>query len=437
MMRYLRNRNIYLFFYICFIPLFIASCKEGEDVSEYTMSVYSSSPGVINTVKKAYQMTDLKFTPVNNIAYNVGTYYANNTYQGMIYSSVRELDLYAGIDVSLHTIMTAIHNPHSKIYTEKVNEPPYYGTLACCAYYGTHCSSFVSYALGLPYVYYSYDFPKSDEMEEINFSDPDVIHVGDILWTGGNTGGHVALITGLSKSESGHVNALEISESWPTGCVREIVLLGQFLHLMQTKFTKIFRYKGIDSNIEYQSFAEFVPVSGEQYVPFTYNDDLCVDKGDKSCYLEGEPVAINLMHDADRLEIIKDNELYQEIEIKDHLDIYMESLPFGDYKACVYSGGIKSDFTYWKMVKATTEVDREKFIVYFDSPNAVPHKIRLADKTGLRAAGTLNRLLTEDEKAQGYAVLEKDQLNDAYPYIHLSYQTEYGNIIDKPLQWIK
>jgi hypothetical protein len=89
------------------------------------------------------------------------------------------------------------------------------------------------------------------------------------------------------------------------------------------------------------------------------------------------------------------------------------------------------------MVKATTEVDREKFIVYFDSPNAVPHKIRLADKTGLRAAGTLNRLLTEDEKAQGYAVLEKDQLNDAYPYIHLSYQTEYGNIIDKPLQWIK
>ena len=44
--------------------------------------------------------------------------------------------------------MTAIHNPRSKIYTEKLDQSPYHG-YNCKAYYGTVCSGLVSYALGI------------------------------------------------------------------------------------------------------------------------------------------------------------------------------------------------------------------------------------------------------------------------------------------------
>ena len=74
--------------------------------------------GAINAVKKAYQMTDITFTPLQSIAYNIGTYQANVTYKGMIYSSVKELGTFVGPNVSFHTFMTAIHNPRSRIYTD-------------------------------------------------------------------------------------------------------------------------------------------------------------------------------------------------------------------------------------------------------------------------------------------------------------------------------
>ena len=104
--------------------------------------------GAINAVKKAYQLTDIIFSPLLPIAYNQGTYKPNSTYKGMIYSSVKEIGTYVGSNVSFHTFMTAIHNPRSRIYTDRIDEPPYNGT-NCRSYYGTVCSGLVSYALGL------------------------------------------------------------------------------------------------------------------------------------------------------------------------------------------------------------------------------------------------------------------------------------------------
>ena len=40
--------------------------------------------GAINAVKKAYQLTNITFTPLNPIAYNTGTYQPNTSYKGMI-----------------------------------------------------------------------------------------------------------------------------------------------------------------------------------------------------------------------------------------------------------------------------------------------------------------------------------------------------------------
>lgn len=405
---------------------FITGCETEDKASDYVMSIYSTSPGVINSVKKAYQMTDLKFTPKNNIDYNYGTYFANNTYQGLIYSSVKEIQTYVGSDVSFHTFMTAINNPRSKIYTEHIDQLPYHG-VNCKAYYGTVCSDFVCYSLGIS-GYASYSFPTSKNFRKLISYHPDSVQVGDVLYKKD----HVALITGLAKDKSGHVKALEISEAAQRGCERNSVTSTEFEIMMGTEYISIHRYIDIDKNTEYQSHAEFVPVMGEQSIPFVYNDDICVDKGDKSCYLESEEIVINILHSVEKLEIYKDDLLYKEIDIRDNLDISLKDLPYGDYKARVSWGGINSDYTYWKVVNVTTKIDRSSGRIYFSSKNAVPYKINVTNIHGSPAYG---RKITDQERAQGYVIISKDHFSKNYPYLRVKFQTEYGNIIDKPKNW--
>ena len=428
----MRYPNLQYYFYLIIALFLVTGCEKGEDISGYKMSIYSTSPGVINTVKKAYQMTDLKFTPKADIEYNKGVYYTNTTYQGLIYSSVKEIDTYVGTDISFHTFMTAINNPRSKLYTVHINQSPYQGT-NCRAYYGTVCSAFVSYALGLPVVFHSYDFPASKLMQKLSSYHPDSIQVGDVLYKSG----HVAIITGLGKDETGHVKALEISEAVQNGCIRNVVTSSNFESMMNNKYKSIHRYLEIDKNTDYQSLAEFVPVMGEQSIPFVYNDDICVDKGDKSCYLEGEDVVVNIMHSVDKLEIYKDNSLYQEMDINDNLDISLKDLPYGDYKARVSWGDIYSDYTYWKVVNVMTKLDRVNSIVYFSSANAIPYKIKVCNKAGGRLVNIYTHRLTDEEITQGYALIPPDGITKDYPYLHVSFNTEYGNIIDKPKKWFE
>lgn len=407
------------------LSLFFICCDEISP--EYKMSIYSTNTGVINTVKKAYQLTDLTFTPVNNLTYNIGTYYKNTHYKGMIYSSVKEFDLYVGNDVSVYTFMTAIQNPRSKLYTDEVNKYPYHG-INCCSYYGTTCSAFVSYSLGLPNILFSCDFPFSKLMKRLESFNVDSLHVGDVLWRKG----HVALITGLSKDELGHVNALEISEAIQQGCVRNIVTSKRFLEMMGTDYSSVYRYLEIDRNLEFKSISEFVPVLGEKINSFSYNNFLCVDKGDKSCYLEREEVVVNIFQDVDRLEIYKNNELYQVIDVRGNIDISLGQLPYGDYKARVSWDNNVSDFTCWKVVNVETKYDRKSGVLYFKSLNAIPFKLRGANLAGDRSSIILNRIISKNEREQGYIVIPKDSITESFPYLHVSFKTDYGKIIDIP-----
>ena len=194
--------------------------------------------GAINAVKKAYQLTDITFTPLRSIAYNVGIYQPETAYQGMIYSSVKETGTYVGSNVSFHTFMTAIHNPRSRIYTDRIDEPPYHGT-NCRSYYGTVCSGLVSYALGLNYG--SFDFVASDEMEELDYSNVEGFHIADVLWRSG----HVALITDVVRNENDSIVSIEVSEALQNGCKKHFVSRSVFESRIAPSFKKVFRYKSL------------------------------------------------------------------------------------------------------------------------------------------------------------------------------------------------
>lgn len=431
---------------LLFIALGCLGCSTDEDIlsvvspspvfpdNGIVKNAYNDSLGRVNAVKKARQMTDLEFTPLKPIGQRSGIYEAGVSYKGVMYSSVKELGTFVGSSVSIHTFMTAINNPRSKIYTEDISQPPYHGT-NCRSYYGTVCSGLVSYALGINYG--SYDFPVSKLMKEVD-SCPDSIQLADVLWKSG----HVALITDIVKDKNDQVSKLEISECIGVRCKRYYKNRKQFTQLMSTNFKKVYRYTEIFKNTCYTPCPEFVAVMDETPVPFVFNEVLCVDKGDKACYLESEDVIINVFHDYKYVEVYKDGDLYTTINNTGEQDIVLRGLPYGDYQAaaCYDSNHNKSDFTRWKVVNIELNPDSANGRLYFKSANAVPYRISFTNISGSRKnapSQLYSHEITDVERQNGFIYIPQDFTNKNFPYVHFSFSTEYGRIINKPLNWFE
>ena len=386
--------------------------------------------GAINAVKKAYQLTDITFTPLLPIEYNVGTYQPDNTYRGMIYSSVKEIGTYVGNNISFHTFMTAIHNPKSRIYTERIDRSPYHGT-NCRAYYGVVCSSLVSYALGLTPIFASYDFVDTEEMEELDFSDIDGFHIADVLWKSG----HVAIVTDVVRDQNDHTVSIEISEAIHGGCRRFSVSRSSFYNSPATRYRKVLRYKYLETNLDFISASEFVTVFDEIPVPFEYNENICTDKGDKSCYFVGEDVILNLSSSVGTVEIFKDGVLLSLVDV-DTEDIRLTDLDFGSYQARIIDGNKSSAFTSWIMVDKRIVSAAAEWKVYFESTNATPLSISFCGKNGGRGdsvSETICRRFTEEEITSGYMDISSSRKLSSYFMIVFS--TEFGNISTTPIKW--
>lgn len=389
--------------------------------------------GAINAVKKAYQLTDITFTPLRPIDYNRGTYQPDNTYIGMIYSSVKEIGTYIGSNISFHTFMTAIHNPRSKIYTESVDKSPYHGT-NCRSYYGVVCSSLVSYALGLIPEFRSHDFADSPEMLELDFDSPDCIHIADVLWKSG----HVAIVTNVFRDSNDQVQSVEICEAIQQGSRKIGYSRSSFQSLMRSSFEKVFRYANLTDNVAYSPANEFVTVLDETPSPFIYNDMICVDKGDQSCYFENEHVVLNCLSDYERIDIFKDDDFYTSFSNEDS-DIRLDSLSFGYYRAQLVKSDSVSDFTSWIVVNTTVFSAKEEGRIYISSQNARPISLFFCDISGGRgypATRLFSQGITQEEIDQGFITIPDDKLMDSRSYFVVTYSTEYGNISSLPQKWL-
>ena len=418
-----------IYFCISCSPL-IVEVLELEDIkAAKTPELTPVERGRLNAVKKAAQMTELHFVPLGAIESNSSVYQAGEDYKGMIYSSVSELNTYVGTCVSFHTFMTALHNPRSVIYTEHINEPPYNGS-NCRAYYGTDCSSMVSYALGLNPPYSSIDFPVSNLMTEI--TEIDSICVADVLWTEG----HVGLITSV-KYEEDSFSGVELSEAWQTGCRRLTYTKEGFYKLMSTSFKKIYRYDKIDENLSYTAVPEFVAVHDETPKPFLYNKDICVNKGDRSCYLLCEDVVINTFHDYDYIEVFRNGELYL-IDTSKKEDVVLKDLPYGTYCAKLYYSGEESAETQWIVVDYMVSVVPGERIVYFSSKNASPERFAFKLKNGKRLypyTESYSHLFTEEELTAGYVIIPADKIKNDSNYFIITFKTEFGTVSILPQGW--
>ena len=415
----------------------------GQNASDNSPMTKEDSIGAMNAVRKAHQMTDLPILPPRTLyARKNKTYDAGIEAKGLIYSSTKEINTSVGQDVSFHTFMTALHNPRSLLYTERIDMPPYHGK-NCRAYYGTVCSGLVTYALGLKITHRSSDIPVADYMELVENQSAEGAHLADVVWNKG----HVQLVTGIERGEDGKVKRIEICESVIPGCRRVSMTAEDFdnmLHRKKKRVKRLYRYKELYKNTDYTPLNEFVAVDGEKKIPFTYNDDICPSKGDKACYITGEKIVLNVFGKYKQVEIYKGSSLLKKVDVDKNMNVVLDSLPYGNYQARAVNGKSKSDYTYWKVVDVNVRVDRKHNRIYFHSANATPVYYEFSSISGSRSVNK-NRIyaaeFTVDDIRKGYVKVKAPKQpakeNQGLSYIKVHFECDYGRVINKPLNWFK
>ena len=171
---------------------------EGEGVQLPTLS-----QGQENIVKRARQMTQIRWTPSRDV---VGwksefTYRAGTTYQGLPYGQPVYAS-YVPWETSLLDFLRAVNSPDSRMYTA------YSEYAGRAPYYSVDCSGFVSWAWGLGGRQTTRTL--GEFSTKISTSSYEDAQVGDCLCLAGV---HAVLITHITYDESGAINSIEISEA--------------------------------------------------------------------------------------------------------------------------------------------------------------------------------------------------------------------------------
>ena len=161
------------------------------------------SQGVQNIVKRAYQMTNIQWTPLANITgwNNEMTYYAGQTYTGLPYGQPVYAS-YVPWSTSLTDFIGAVNNPNSKMYTSQST----YDSVA--PYYSCDCSAFVSWAWNLNSRQTTSSIPNYATL--VSNSSYTGLQVGDCFC---KKLSHVVLVTDITYDDNGAIKGVEISES--------------------------------------------------------------------------------------------------------------------------------------------------------------------------------------------------------------------------------
>lgn len=171
-----------------------------------------------NVYRNTQQLANVKWTPLKTIRAGEGELPAGVERTSVPYSSVKEYLKYVGIDVSLHTFMTAVHDEHSLLYTETTiagsgSRSAYgrtYHGVNCYCYYGTVCSGFVTTGIGSKIQYNSWEFQTFPEsFDVLRNQDTKGLEIGDIM----SYDGHCGIITKIARNAvDGTIATLEFDE---------------------------------------------------------------------------------------------------------------------------------------------------------------------------------------------------------------------------------
>lgn len=445
-----------IFLYVCVATSLVMglSCsktdygdeKESPDNTSVIKRDVPENEGVKIAYKKARQFTDIKWRPKNYMPSTQSDkgYSPSNEYKGLWYSSVKETNKYVGIEVSLKTVMTALNNPYSLLYTENISEKnsrsaygeEYHGT-NCGAYMGIVCSSLVGYALGMDLVWTTATFPYLAEkgiFKKINGNNVQDLRLMDVL----HEDGHGSLITDIWRDGKGRIVKIEITEAiTPTAVSRIYTADDAQKRFNKDNFKAFYRYQEFHKNTDYTPSA-FVAVEGETVVSYKYNDDICTFAGDYASFGGEERIVINYTKGSySEMEIYGEAGLIHTLKLSDDaavhsMDITALNLSGGYYKARLVGGGKSSDYTYFSIVDYNVSVTGSKtaLTVDFSCQGGEAKHIKVTRENSYLVC--FYPFTTDDKNAQRVTIdIEKLRpIKRNVPgeelYLQVAFKTKYG-----------
>lgn len=174
--------------------------------AEEAVVIPEVSQGQRNMVKRARQLHEIEWTPLENRSQwgGQGTFYAETTYTGLPYGQPVNSNGYIGYGVTLEKYASVVLDNTSIFYTS-------YSTYNKTApVYSTDCSGYVSYAWGLSQRRTTYTIP--NVAEKVSDQSLYSIQIGDAL---NKQVSHVVLISDVRYDAEGNITWLEVMEQTP------------------------------------------------------------------------------------------------------------------------------------------------------------------------------------------------------------------------------
>lgn len=364
-----------------------------------------------NVLKKALQMINIRWTPKHNFPLSLGAYAPAGIAftHGIPYTNNNSRFKRVGLEVSLHTFMTAINNPYSLCYTEQVDDVNHhsswgedYWATNGNGYYGTVCCAFTSAVLGIKFNVGNSNHYKSSKVlglfttlcKPLTQQNINYLRIGDIA----DDAKHSGLVFGLKRDANGNVTRVKWAEATGSGggsimgCHISDWTADYFINYINTHNTSgmtMFRYTGLYDNIDYET-SPYVPLTdyGEPSDGVVYNNDICTFAGDKATFMKGNLVVLNYNLDSNSvynwtgIEVYKNDVLLETYTLSqaeqsltdfyandgepitpdpyndglsqsNHALVLGKSLDAGKYKARMINGSSYSDYTYWEVLNDT------------------------------------------------------------------------------------
>ena len=164
------------------------------------------SEGQKNIVKRARQLTEIEWTPLEDITQwgYYGVFKAETTYTGIPYGQPVNCNGYIGYGVSIATFASSVLDNTSKLYTTYSS----YNKIAPAL--STDCSGYVSYAWGLTNRKTTYSIP--EVAQKVGDQSLYSLQVGDCLDLQSS---HVVLISALTYDGNGNIIGVQVMEQTP------------------------------------------------------------------------------------------------------------------------------------------------------------------------------------------------------------------------------
>lgn len=372
------------------------------------------------------QVMELRFTPLMDMVTSgsnkEGVFFKKDRVRfGLPYSSTAQYSKFVPQNVSFYTFLTALHNPRSVMYTEKIGNTTdgagiysqygisYVGQLDYSSnYYGTVCTGLTSYIACYKNIFNSSKWNKftahpenaAPNLVTVSNANAQNVQPLDFMWNSG----HCSFISDILLDDQGNRRFIVVSEqTMPTGCVTAYTP-EMFEKRLDVKNIKVRRYTAWDNTTKPDG-VPFIQTDWMDYPrDIVYNDDICTMYGDKPCLAVGDVLWLNYNNtkgftgiviekkNGNSWNTVKTITLEGDSHVREQegdwndYNLNDENLSAGIYRAkMVGVNSLESDYTYWELIDITLNATRSgsDITIQFSSNSGLFYLIRHEKSNGL------------------------------------------------------